>query len=177
MSCNTIEDSGCDACPEAFDVNPNPFIMALRFLTFGAGLAVAGAGFIRNGKKKGLLAWLGGWGLFLTIPRYLICASCSGYGKMCYSFYLGKYTSMIFPKREKEVPMIGLGMEVVSLSTIFWAPALAMRKDRKNLMLYLILMDMVLAGQFFHACRYCGTHADDEFKKVCPGHRFWKNFR
>ncbi len=96
---------------------------------------------------------------------------------MCYSYYLGKYTSMIFPKREKPVPQIGLGMEVLSLSTIFWAPALAMRKDRKSLLTYLVLMDLVLAGQFFHACRYCGTHADDEFKKVCPAYNIWNKTR
>jgi hypothetical protein len=177
MSDNTTEVSGCDACPEAFDVSPNPLIMALRFLVFGVDLIVAGAGLVRNGKKKELLAWLGGWGLFLTIPRYLICASCSGYGKMCYTYYLGKYTSMIFPKREKEVPMIGLGLEIVALSTMSLAPAFGLRKDRKALLAHLALTDLVLAGQFFHACRYCGTHADDNFKKFCPGHRFWRNFR
>ncbi len=171
--------SGCDCaeCIAAFEVKPNPAIMALRFLTFAATTAAGAAGLIRGGNKKLMAAWLAGWALFLTIPRYLICASCSGYGKMCYSFYLGKYTSMILPRREKEVPMIGLGLEVLSLSTISLMPVLAMRKDRKNLITYLILNDLLLAGQFFHACRYCGTHAEDDFKKFCPNYRFWSNFK
>jgi hypothetical protein len=176
MSCNTTDVSDCDVCPEN-DVHPNPFIMAVRFLVFGAATIFGAMQMIKGGKKKELLAWLGGWGLFLTIPRYLICASCSGYGKMCYSYYIGKYTSMIFPKREKDVPMSGFALEVLSLSAITFAPALAMREDRKKLMTYLILMDLVMAGQFFHACRYCGTHAEDEFKMHCPNHRFWRSFR
>ncbi len=151
--------------------------MALRFLAFGAGALVALVGLIKGGRKKELLAWLGGWGLFLTLPRYLICASCSGYGKMCHSYYLGKYTSMILPKREKPVPLYALGLEGLALSTIFWAPAIGLRKDRKSLVAYLAMMQLVLAGQFLHACRYCGTCADDEFKKFCPAHQFWRQFR
>jgi hypothetical protein len=178
MHCNPVDECGCAACAEgAFDVQPNHLIMALRFLAFGAGALVALVGLIKGGRKKELLAWLGGWGLFLTLPRYLICASCTGYGKMCYSYYLGKYTSMILPKREKPVPLYGLGLEGLALSTIFWAPAIGLRKDRKSLMAYLAMMQLVLVGQFLHACRYCGTHSDDEFKKFCPNHQFWRKFR
>jgi hypothetical protein len=171
--------SGCDCaeCTTAFEVKPNPIIMALRFATFAVTNIFGAVGLVRSGNKKLMAAWLAGWGLFLTVPRYLICASCSGYGKMCYSFYLGKYTSKVFPKREKEVPHAGLVLEGLALSTMSMVPALAMRSDRKSLMTYLILQDLVLAQQFFHACRYCGTHSEDEFKKFCPNYRFWNNFK
>lgn len=169
--------AGCAAAPEAFDVSPNPAIMALRSVALAAATAAGALGLARSGNKKLIGWWLAAWGMFLTLPRYLICASCSGYGKMCYSYYLGRYTSMIFPKREKPVPMYSLFIEGACLSSIFLAPALAMKDDRKNLLTYLILSDLMLAGQFFHACRYCGTHADDDFKKHCPSFRFWNQFR
>lgn len=178
MSCDPVDGCGCAVCAEgAFDEPPNPLVMALRFAALGAGVAVAGAGLIREKRKKELLAWLGGWGLFLTWPRYLICAGCSGYGKLCHSYYLGRYTSMILPRREKPVPLYGLGLEGLALSTIFWAPAVGLRKNFKFLAAYLALMQLVLAGQFLHACRYCGTHSEDQFKKFCPNHQFWRRYR
>ena len=177
MSCNTIEDSGCAACPERSDVQPEPLDHGGALPGLRGRHDLRAMQLIKERQEEGTAGLAGRLGALLTIPRYLICASCSGYGKMCYSFYLGKYTSMIFPKREKEVPMIGFALEVLSLSAITFAPALAMREDRKKLMTYLILMDLVMAGQFFHACRYCGTHAEDEFKKHCPNHRFWRSFR
>ena len=176
MSCSPLSaTSGCGAC-EGAGPRPHPLVMGLRFLAFGAGVAAGLAGLLRNRRWRELAAWTGGWALFLSIPRYLICAGCSGYGQMCYSYYLGKYTSFIFPRREKEVPAVGLVLEVISLSLIFWMPALGMRSDRKGLLRYLALMQLVLAGQFFHSCRYCAAHSQDSFKSVCPAYRFWSSF-
>ena len=176
MSCSLdrVGEGGCVSC-EGSRVSPNPLVMALRLLAFGAGAAAGLAGLLRNRRWKELAAWMGGWALFLSWPRYLICASCSGYGQMCYSYYLGKYTSLVFPRREKEVPAFGLALEVLSLSLIFWMPAVGMRSDRKGLLRYLALMQLVLVGQFLHACRYCAAHSDDPFKRACPAYRFWSS--
>lgn len=165
-----MEDAGC----ESGELRPNPLIMALRFTAFGLGIMVALGGMLKERKFKHLAAWLGTWALFLTWPRYIICARCEGYGKMCYSYYLGKYTSMVFPKVEgKDVGPLGFGLEVFCLSLIFWTPALALRKDRKLLTRYLAIMQLVMAGQFFHACRYCAANSTQEWKNTCPNYRFW----
>lgn len=181
MSCSTEHEgmnSGCSnvACCEATaGPRPNPLIMAFRFAAFAAGVMVALLGMIKERKFKHLAAWLGGWALFLTWPRYLICSRCEGYGNMCYSYYIGKYTSMVFPKVEGKVPGgLGLAQEVASLSTIFWAPAIALRGNRKLLAQYLAIMNVVLLGQFFHACRYCAANSTQEWKNACPAHRTWK---
>lgn len=163
-----------EECPDG--AVPKWPMMALRFAAFAAAGAEAVQGMWMEGKFRHLLAWLGGWTLFLTWPRYLICSRCEGYGEMCRSYYLGKYTSMLFPRVEgKTVGRLALVLEVLSLSTIFWVPALALRGNRKVLAKYLALMQVVLMGQFFHACRWCGTHDRQEWKAVCPAYRFWRS--
>jgi hypothetical protein len=171
-----LTDCSCAACCEQpCGPRPNPLIMALRFATFGLGTLVALVGMIKERKFKHLAFWLGSWGLFLTWPRYLICARCEGHGNLCYSYYLGKYTSLLFPKVEgKDVGPLGFGMEAFCLSSISWTPALAMRDDRKLLLRYMAIMQLVLIGQFFHACRYCAANSTQEWKNVCPAHRTWK---
>ncbi len=172
----SIAENHCAACCEkAGEPRPNPIIMALRFASFGVGLLAAAAGMIKERKFKHLAYWLGSWTLFLTWPRYLICSRCEGYGKMCYSYYLGKYTSLIFPRVEgKEVGPLGFGLEVLSLASIFWTPVLALRDDRELLTKYLFAMQLVLAGQFFHACRWCATNSTEQWKNVCPAHKIWE---
>lgn len=154
---------------------PSPLIMTLRFAAFALAVMEAARGMVRERKFRHLIAWLGGWALFLTWPRYLICSRCEGYGEMCRSYYLGRYTSLLFPRvEEKDVGRLGLFLEVLSLSAIFWLPIQALRRDRGMLAGYLTLMQTVLLGQFFHACRWCGTHAQQGWKAVCPAHRFWR---
>lgn len=154
---------------------PSPLIMALRFLAFALAGLEAVRGMLSEKKFRHLSAWLGGWALFLTWPRYLICSRCEGYGEMCRSYYLGKYTSSLFPRVEgKEVGRLGIFLEVLSLSAVFWVPVLALRRNGRALSRYLALMQAVLLGQFFHACRWCGTHANQGWKAVCPAHSFWK---
>ena len=164
-------DAGCEPC----DPHPNPLIMALRFVAFGLGLVAALGGMIKERKFKHLAFWLGTWALFLSWPRYLICSRCEGYGKMCYPYYLGKYTSMVFPKVEgKDVGPLGFGMEALCLSSMFWTPALALRHDRELFTRYMIIMQLVMIGQFFHACRWCAANSTQQWKNVCPAHRTWK---
>jgi hypothetical protein len=181
MSCGEEHGEGitcnCDAscCEAACEPRPNTLVMAFRFASFGLGIVVALGGMIKERKFKHLAAWFGAWGLFLTIARYLICSRCEGYGKMCYSFYIGKYTSMIFPEVEgKDVGPLGFGLEALCLSSIFWTPILALRNNRKLLTRYLAIMQLVLAGQFFHACRWCAGHSTQEWKNNCPSYRTWK---
>lgn len=169
-------DCSCAACcGETCGPRPNPLIMALRFAAFGLGMLIALAGMIKERKFKHLAFWLGTLGLFLTWPRYLICSRCEGYGNMCYSYYIGKYTSLVFPKVEgKDVGPLGFGMEAFCLGSLFWTPALAMRNNRELLTRYMLVMQLVLIGQFFHACRYCAANSTQEWKNVCPNHRIWK---
>jgi len=164
-------DASCEPC----EPHPNPLIMALRFAAFGLGGLVAMGGMIKERKFKHLAFWLGTWALFMSWPRYLICSRCEGYGNMCYSYYLGKYTSMVFPKvGGKEVGPLGFAMEGFCLNSMFWTPALALRNNRQLLIRYLVIMELVLLGQFFHACRYCAANSTQQWKNVCPAHRTWK---
>ncbi len=171
-----VVDCSCAACcEEPCGPRPNPLIMALRFAVFGLGSLVALAGMIKERKFKHLAFWLGSWGLFLTWPRYLICARCEGHGNMCYSYYLGKYTSCCSPRwRGRTWARWGSAWRPSACPPSFWTPALAMRNNRKLLMRYMAIMQLVLIGQFFHACRYCAANSTQEWKNVCPAHRTWK---
>lgn len=171
-----IMDCSCAACcEEACGPRPNLLIMTLRFAAFGLGVVMALVGMVRERKFKHLGAWLGSWAVFLSIARYIICARCEGYGKMCYSYYIGKYTSLVLPQVEgKEVGPVGIGLEAACLGSIFWIPAIAMRGDRRLLLRYLAIMQVVLIGQVFHACRWCAQNSTQEWKNACPAHRTWK---
>ena len=158
--------------------NPNPLIMAFRFAIFGLGEAIALGGMLKERKYKHLGAWLGIWALFLTWPRYLICSRCDGYGENCYPYYLGKYTSKVFPKVEgKDVGNLGFAMEAFCLGGMYWTPFLALRKNRKLLLRYMAVMQLVLLVHFFHACRWCADNSDQEWKMACPNHRIWKKIQ
>ncbi len=184
MSCGVEQEKrdeavkGCSCagcCEESCEPRPNPLIMALRFAAFGLGGMVALTGMFREKKFKHLAAWVGTWALFLTWPRYLVCSRCEGYGKMCYPYYLGKYTSMVFPKVEgKDVGPLGFGMEGFCLLSLFWTPALALRNNRDLLTRYMLIMQLVLIGHLLHACRWCAANSTQAWKNVCPAHRTWK---
>ncbi len=181
MSCGGEHDENtpdCSAttCGEApCGPRPNPLIMAARFTAFALGIATALVGMVKERKFKHLAAWLGAWSVFLTLARYVICARCEGYGRMCYSYYIGKYTSLVFPKVEGEEPgTFGIGLEAACLGAITWIPALAMRADRRLLARYMAIMQLVMIGQFFHACRWCAANSTQEWKNACPAHRTWK---
>jgi hypothetical protein len=149
--------------------------MSLRFTALGAGVFTAWTGMVREKKFRHLACWLAGWALFLSWPRRLICTRCDSYGELCRSYYLGKYTSLLFPRAEGgEVGPLGFTLEVVALSAVFWIPALALRENRKLLFRYLFAMQLVLAGQFLHACRRCAAEAAEEWKKACPANRAWR---
>lgn len=161
--------------PLACDPAPNTLIMVLRFAAFGLGILTALGGMIKERRFKYLAAWLGIWALFLSWPRYLICSRCEGYGRRCYPYYLGKYTSMVFPGVEdKEVGRAAMALEAFCLGGISWTPALALRGDPRLLVRYLVIMQLVLAGQFFHACRWCAANSTQEWKNDCPSYRMWK---
>lgn len=172
MSCSCAE---CKNHDTACEPRPNPIIMAMRFAAFGLGSLIGMGGMIKEGKYRHLAFWLGTWALFLTWPRYLICSRCDGYGKMCYPYYLGKYTSLFFPQVEgKDVGPLGFGLEGLCLSSMFWTPALALRKNRRLLARYLAVMQVVALAHFFHACRWCAANSTQGWKNVCPAHRTWK---
>jgi hypothetical protein len=99
----------------------------------------------------------------------MICCRCDGYGKKCYSLYMGKITSMYLPKIEdKEVDMkLGVALELLALSTISNAPMIGLRKNKKLLSLYMLFATATFLLQFAHACRHCGQQATD-WRKDCP---------
>lgn len=156
----------CAECTE--HGGPNPGTMALRLFVIGAQLLVAVTGLVRERSWKALGVMLGAFAFFLTLPRYLICCRCEGYGKKCYSLYLGKITSLYLPRVEgKSISPVGAALEFLTLSTLANAPAVGLRKSRKRLALYLLLSNLTVALHFSHACRHCAEHATD-WKRDCP---------
>ncbi len=159
----------CAECTE--HGGPNPIIMTFRVMVIVAQMVLGAYGMLKERSYKALWAWLGALALFWTIPRYLICARCPGYGQKCYSLYLGKITSMYMLKvegHEQEHPSsLAIGLEVLSLATISNAPAIGLRGDKKLLRLYMLLSTITLWSQFLHACRHCATYGEG-WKKDCP---------
>lgn len=157
---------GCAECNE--HEGPNPNIMKMRFFFVGMQVLIAVVGLIKERSWKALIAFFGALGLFATIPRMLICARCDGYGKDCYSLYLGKITSMYLPKGESPVSFsVGVPLEVACLATFANAPAVGLRHNRKLLALYLLFSNLTVFSQFAHACKHCGRYATD-WRKDCP---------
>lgn len=168
-------DCNCSECVE-FE-GPNPKLMTLRFIVIIAQMVVGLFGMVRERSWKALWAWLGGVALFWTVPRYLVCARCDGYGKNCYSMYLGRITSKYLPKVEgRERPGIaGILLEILALSTISNAPAVGMRRNRKLLAFYILLASLTLMAHFLHACRHCAEHGTD-WRKECPSAKTYRRF-
>ena len=141
-------DCNCSECVE-FE-GPNPKLMTAPVHRHHR---ADGSGSLRHGEGalvEGAQGVAGGGCAFLDRPRYLVCARCDGYGKNCYSLYLGRITSKYLPKVEgKERPGIaGILLEILALSTISNAPAVGMRRNRKLLALYMLLASLTLMGTF-----------------------------
>jgi hypothetical protein len=143
-------------------------MMALRLSVFGAQAMVALTGMVRERSWRILGTWLAAIAFFLTLPRYLICCRCEGYGKKCYPLYLGKLTSLYLPKVEgKEVSPMAAGLELLTLNLMSNLPAIGLKNDKKLRNLYMLLANLTMGLQFYHACRHCARYADD-FRKDCP---------
>ena len=156
----------CAQCVE-FD-GPDPTIMKVRLFFLVAQFLVAVLGLLKERSWKPLGVLLGAIAFFFTVPRYLICTRCDGYGTNCYPFYLGKITSLYLPKVEgKEVNPVGAGLEMVTLQTMALAPAIGLRKNFKLVSLYLLLSNITFGLHFLHACRHCAENATD-WRKDCP---------
>jgi len=163
--------AGCECAECAEHGGPSPTIMAVRLFFLAAQFLVAVMGLLKERSWKALGVFLGAIAFFFTLPRYLICARCDGYGKNCYSLYLGKITSLYLPRVEgKEVNPSGAGLEMLTLQTISLAPAIGLRKNRRLLSLYLLLSNITSGLHFLHACRHCAEYATD-WRKDCPSAR------
>lgn len=163
-------------CAECVEFGgPNPTIMKLRFLALFGQIGVAVFGLIKGRSWKALVAFLGAFVFFWTVPRYLICARCDNYGKDCYSLYMGKLTSKIWSKKEGEVGQLGMVLEVITLGIFANAPAVGLRKNRKLLAIYMLFSNITLVTQFFHACRHCARNATD-WRQDCPSARTYRLF-
>ena len=163
-------------CPEELagcsqECGPDPTVMAIRFSVLGAQFLVAVLGLLRERSWKALGVFAGSIAFFLTVPRYLICCRCEGYGRMCYSMYMGKLTSLYLPRVEWEPLVldnpIGAVLEELTLMTMMGAPAMGLRKSRGLLALYLVLSTVTLVVHFSHSCRHCAETAND-WRRECP---------
>lgn len=161
----------CD-CPECTEYGgPNPTMMSVRFLVLAAQFLVAFVGMIKERSFKALAVMVGALAFFFTVPRYLICCRCEGYGEKCYPLYLGKITSLYLPKVEgKRVTPLAAGLEGITLNTLAITPAVGLRKNLKLEFVYLFLANLTLLLQFRHACRHCARYATD-WRKECIGAR------
>ena len=160
-------ETSCE-CPECKEFGgPNPKLMTLRLPVLAAQLLLGVFGLIKEKSFKALGALIGALAFFAFIPRRLICCRCEGYGKNCYSFYLGKITSLYLPKEEGEITPLAMGLEALALTVIANAPAVGLRKNRRLLAIYLVLSFITFTLQFRHACRHCALYATD-WKKECP---------
>lgn len=168
-------DCQCAECVEY--EGPNPKLMMFRLFVITAQIIVGLYGMLKERSYKALWAWLGAFALFWTVPRYLICARCEGYGRDCYSLYLGRIVSKYLPKVEgHERPSnLGIGLEILSLATISNAPMIGMRGNRKLLAVYMVLAGITFWSQFLHACRHCAEYGEG-WKKNCPSAKTYRLF-
>lgn len=167
MSCD------CTECSEYG--GPNPTVMTIRFLVLGLQLLVGMLGMARDRSWKALTAFLTGIVFFGSVLRYLICARCEGYGKRCYSLYLGKATSTYLPRvHEKEIGPSAMVLEVIALALISQSPVVGI-KNRRTRALYALLSTATFAMHFTHACRHCARYATD-WKSRCPSARAYRRF-
>ena len=166
-------DCQCAECEEFG--GPNPKVMMFRILVIAIQMTLGLYGMLKERSFKALGAWLAAFALFWTVPRYLICARCAGYGKDCYSLYLGKIVSMYMPRVEgKDQPaQLGILLELISLATISNAPMIAMRKNKKLLVPYMLLANITIFSQFLHACRHCSEYGEG-WKKDCPSAKTYR---
>ncbi|MBN1288791.1 MAG: hypothetical protein JXA49_04045 [Actinobacteria bacterium] len=149
---------------------PDPSFMRFRLGTFFAQFGLALFGLAWERKWKTFAATIGSLVFFFTLPRYLICARCPGYGKRCYSLYLGLATSRVMPRVEgKKVKTIGLMFETMALTGIGLVPITGLLGNLKMLVPYMVLLDTTLGTQFIHACRHCAYNAaEDSWQYNCP---------
>lgn len=156
-------------CPECLEYEgPNPLIMALKFAVLGLQLLVALVGMLKERSFKPLAVMLAAVAFFFTVPRYLICCRCEGYGTRCYPFYLGLMTSKYLPRVEGKAlnPLAG-SLEAGTLATVAITPLVGLRGNRKLSALYFMLANLTLGLHFWHACRHCAFYATD-WRKSCP---------
>ncbi len=155
-------------CPQCVEYDgPNPAIMNVKFFFLFAQFLVAVLGLLKERSWKALGVFLGATAFFFTVPRYLVCARCDGYGTNCYSLYLGKITSLYLPRVEgKEVNPSGAVLETLTLQTMSLSPAIGLRHNRKLFCLYLLLSNITLGLHFCHSCRHCAEYATD-WRKDC----------
>ncbi len=152
-------------------LEPDKRIMALRFALFAVQGILAVYGFLDAGYIALFVIWILIIILFLTVPRRLICARCDGYGRRCYSMYLGLYTSKLFSFQEKDVPAVGLALEAFSLVFIPLLPLIPLYRSTGLFALYLLLSALSWYLQFVHACRYCAVCSKDDWKRLCPARK------
>lgn len=155
----------CAECAEY--EGPNPAMMALRLSVFSTQVMVALTGMVKERSWKVLGTWFAAIAFFLTLPRYLICCRCEGYGKKCYPLYLGKLTSLYLPKVEgKEVSPVGAGLELLTLNLMSNLPVAGLKNNKKLRNLYILLANLTMGLHFYHACRHCARYATD-WRKDC----------
>jgi hypothetical protein len=157
---------------------PNQAIMAFRFSVLILQIVVGLIAFIYTSSWILFAIWLAVTVTLYTVARKNICGRCEGYGKKCYSFYSGLYTSKLYPYQEgKPVTFWPAMLEGLSLAGMNVLPfvSLFLHFDTKGvpllLAVYSALFLITWLAQFHHACRHCVEYATDEWKKLCPAYK------
>lgn len=167
MADEALTTCSCAECQK--HGGPNPAIMNFRIAVFFLQYIYAAYALIKAKSWKSLGVTFGALGFFIPL-RYLVCARCQGYGKDCYSLYLGKLTSKLMPKVEnKKIGTSSVILEVLTLYLIFMGPIFGLLKRFKLLIPYTWLMGVTGGSQFLHACRHCGLNAQEgTWQSKCP---------
>ena len=157
---------------------PNRLVMASRFTVLILLTITAFIAFVYTSSWILLSIWIGVMIVFSTVARKHICAKCEGYGKKCHSFYMGLYTSKLYPFQGVEQPPTWAalleGFCILTTSALPFVP-LVLHFDLKGVPLmftvFLALFLIHFVAQFHHACRHCVEYATDEWKKLCPAYK------
>ncbi|MBN1288085.1 MAG: hypothetical protein JXA49_00415 [Actinobacteria bacterium] len=157
----------CQECREYG--GPDPTIMKFRLFVFLAQYVYAAVALLLARSWKSFAATFGALAFFFPL-RYLVCARCQGYGKNCYSLYLGRITAKLMPRVEgKEIGPLSFILEVVTLYLIAMGPVFGLLRKFRLLVPYTGMLGITLGTQFMHACRHCGLYAKDgTWQCKCP---------
>ncbi|MFH1149230.1 MAG: hypothetical protein V1748_02015 [Actinomycetota bacterium] len=143
-------------------------VLAISALLFG----VSGWRALKRNRPRWIPVWLAGLLGWMTVPKYFICARCENYGKSCDFFYGGRYAALLFQKSDKPFNAAGYLAEGTTLAVFQFLPAIAARRDRGALALYLLSGLVFQAVLIVVCCVKCVANARDPWKRrYCPTYK------
>lgn len=167
--CDTGTAKDLCSCPECTEHGgrPNPSLMKVKIGLLLWMTVFGFYGMLKERSWKALAIYFSGFALFWTEARRQTCARCERYGEMCYSFYLGKASSMLVKQQDKEITLYGMFLEGLALLLFGLAPAYGLKNNKKLLAIYMFIAQLVGATHVFHACRHCAKYSTG-WQRNCP---------